>query len=80
MSDMPAMQEIGKMLLALGLVIAAIGLVLMFAGKVPFLGRLPGDIRIERENFSCSFPIVTCIIVSLVLTLMLNLVMRLFKR
>jgi len=66
--------------LALGLVIAAVGLVLMFAGKVPFLGRLPGDIRIERENFSCSFPIVTCIIASLVLTLILNLVMRLFKR
>ena len=77
---MTAVQEIGKMLLALGLVIAAIGLVLMFTGKVPFLGRLPGDIRIERENFSCSFPIVTCIIVSLMLTLILNLVMRLFNR
>ena len=77
---MPAMQEIGKMLLALGLVIAAVGLVLMFAGKVTLLGRLPGDIRIERENFSCSFPIVTCIIVSLVLTLILNLAMRLFDR
>ncbi len=77
---MPAMQEVGKMLLALGLVIAAVGLVLMFAGKVPFLGRLPGDIRIERENFSFSFPIVTCIIASVVLTLILNLAMRLFNR
>ena len=77
---MPAMQEIGKMLLALGLIIVAVGLVLMFTGKVSFLGRLPGDIRIERENFSCSFPIVTCIIVSLMLTLILNLVMRLFNR
>ena len=77
---MPAMLEVGRMLLALGLVIAAVGLVLMFAGKMPFLGRLPGDIRIERENFSCSFPIVTCIIVSLVLTLILNLAMRLFNR
>ena len=74
------MLEVGRMLLALGLVIAAVGLVLMFAGKMPFLGRLPGDIRIERENFSCSFPIVTCIIVSLVLTLILNLAMRLFNR
>ena len=77
---MPAVQEISKMLLAIGLVIAAVGLVLMFAGKVPYLGRLPGDIRIERENLSFSFPIVTCIIVSLTLTLILNLVIRFFNR
>jgi hypothetical protein len=80
MSDMPATQEVGKLLLILGLVSVVIGLVMMFAGRIPFLGRLPGDIRVERENFSCSFPIVTSIVVSLVLTLVLNLVMRLLNR
>ena len=74
------MQEMGRMLLILGAVIIVIGLLLIFAGKIPFLGRLPGDIRIERENFSCSFPIVTCLLVSLILTLILNLIARLMKR
>ena len=77
---MPGMQEMGKMLLILGMTAVVIGLLLIFAGRIPFLGQLPGDIRIERENFSCSFPIVTCIVVSLVLTLMLNLLMRLLNR
>jgi hypothetical protein len=80
MSDMPAIQEVGRLLLVLGLVSVVIGLVLIFAGRIPFLGHLPGDIRVERENFSCSFPIVTSIIVSLVLTLVLNLVLRLLNR
>jgi len=74
------MQEMGRMLLILGAVIIVIGLLLIFAGKIPFLGRLPGDIRIERENFSCSFPIVTCLLVSLILTLILNLIARLMNR
>ena len=77
---MLAIQEIGKLLLILGLVTVVIGLVMIFAGKIPLLGRLPGDIRVERENFSCSFPIVTSIVVSLVLTLVLNVVLRLLNR
>jgi len=77
---MPAMQEIGKMLLILGIVMAAVGLVLIFAGRIPFLGRLPGDIRIQRGNFSCSFPIVTSLVLSLLLTLILNLVMHVLRR
>jgi hypothetical protein len=77
---MSTMQEMGKVLLVLGVVIAVIGLSMIFANRIPFLGRLPGDIRIEREDFSCSFPIVTSIVVSLVLTLVLNILLRVLNR
>ncbi len=61
----------GWMLLVLGLVIAGAGLVWILAPSVPWLGRLPGDIRIERENFRFYFPLVTCLLVSLILSLVL---------
>lgn len=60
---------VGKMLLILGLIIAVIGLVLMFAGKIPWLGRLPGDIVYKGKNFSFYFPLATCLLISGVLTL-----------
>jgi hypothetical protein len=68
----------GWALLVLGLVIAGIGLVWILAPSLPWLGRLPGDIRIERENFRFYFPLVTCLVVSLVLTLVVWL-LRLFR-
>jgi hypothetical protein len=64
----------GWLLLVLGLVLAGVGLVWILAPSIPWLGRLPGDIRIERENFHFSFPIVTCLLLSLVLTLVVWLV------
>jgi hypothetical protein len=67
---------IGWMLLGLGLVIAGVGLVVLLAPPIPWLGRLPGDIRIERENFRFYFPVVTCLLLSLVLTLILWAVRR----
>jgi hypothetical protein len=69
----------GWMLLILGLVIAGIGLVWILAPSIPWLGRLPGDIRIERENFRFYFPLVTCLLLSLVLSLVLW-VIRLLRR
>jgi len=57
-----------------GLVIAAIGAIWAFAPAVPWLGRLPGDIAIQRGNFRFYFPIATCVVVSVVLTLILWLV------
>lgn len=60
----------------LGLVVAAIGAGLMLLPSVPWLGRLPGDIHVERENFSLHIPLVTCLVVSLLLTLLLNLFLR----
>jgi hypothetical protein len=68
---------IGWMLLVIGLIIAGIGLVWIFAPAIPWLGRLPGDIRIERENFRFYFPLMTCLLLSLVLTLILWII-RLF--
>ena len=58
----------GKILILIGLVLVIVGSILAFAPNIP-LGRLPGDIRIERENFSFYFPITTCILISLLLML-----------
>jgi Protein of unknown function (DUF2905) len=71
------MIPLGKMLLLFGLVMVLLGLVLLvaghFSGKVPWLGRLPGDIYIERGNWTFYFPLATCLIVSVVLTLLFAL-------
>ena len=74
------MKSLGMLLLIVGCVTAAIGLLLMIAPKVPWLGHLPGDIDYRGKNASFHFPVVTCIVVSIVLTVVLNLVMRLFRR
>jgi hypothetical protein len=79
---MQGFETMGKMLILMGLFVLLLGLILTFAPKlrIPFLGRLPGDIRIEREGFSFHFPIVTCILLSIVLTLLLNLIARLLGK
>lgn len=64
------MQDIGKALLVLGLVIALAGVVLLVAGRVPWIGRLPGDIHIERGNWTFYFPLGTSIVLSVILTLL----------
>jgi hypothetical protein len=61
--------EFGKILVILGVVLVVTGLVLWKFGGFGPLGKLPGDISIQRDNFSFSFPIVTCLILSAVLTL-----------
>lgn len=61
--------EFGKLLIILGTVIVFIGIIFMTIDKIPFLGKLPGDIHIQRENFSFYFPITTCILISAVLSL-----------
>jgi hypothetical protein len=63
---MPAM---GKMLIIAGVVLIVAGIAFTFADKVPFLGRLPGDISIQKERFSFYFSITTCIIISIVLSI-----------
>lgn len=65
--------SIGKSLIYIGLVITVIGLILHFGGKYSSFGRLPGDIRIEKENFGFYFPIVSSILLSILLTIILNL-------
>ncbi|CAN5493355.1 DUF2905 domain-containing protein [soil metagenome] len=70
------MPEIGKMLIIFGAVIVLIGLALWSGFGAGWLGRLPGDIRIERGHSAFYFPIVTCIIISIVLTLIFSLFRR----
>ncbi|MGD8413099.1 MAG: DUF2905 domain-containing protein [Candidatus Latescibacterota bacterium] len=70
------MSEIGRTLLIFGLLLAAAGLVLLFADKIPFLGRLPGDILVKRKNFTIYFPLATMLLVSVILTVIINLISR----
>jgi len=74
------MADLGRMLVILGVVLVAVGAVLWLGGavggKVPFLGRLPGDIHVERGNWSFYFPLTTSILLSIVLTLVLALLSR----
>jgi len=70
------MRELGKLLVIFGAVAVALGLVLWSGFAPKWLGRLPGDIRIEREHSAFYFPIVTCIIVSVVLSLLLSIFRR----
>ncbi|UCD86292.1 MAG: DUF2905 domain-containing protein [Desulfobacterales bacterium] len=68
--------SLGKVLIIIGLVIAAMGVLMVITPRVPWLGKLPGDIIIKKENFQFYFPITTCIIISIIVTLLLYL----FKR
>jgi len=68
----------GKVLLMAGMLLALVGLILMVGGRIPFLGKLPGDIHIKRENLEFFFPLTTSIVVSLVLTGIVLLV-RVFR-
>ena len=61
---------LGKLLILVGVLIVVIGLLLVLGEKVPWLGKLPGDIIIKREKFSFYFPITTCIVISIILTLL----------
>jgi hypothetical protein len=70
------MPEVGKMLVILGAVMLLVGLVLWSGFGTGWLGRLPGDIRIERGHTAFYFPIVTCIILSIVLSLIFSLFRR----
>ena len=70
------MNEIGKFLIIFGFIIIILGLLLTFAGKIPFIGRLPGDIVIEKRNFVLYFPLGTSILLSIILSLIFYLISR----
>ncbi|HZI25671.1 MAG TPA: DUF2905 domain-containing protein [Chryseolinea sp.] len=63
----------GKLLIVVGIVCILAGLLITYLPKIPFLGRLPGDISIERENFKLYFPLSTSILISIILSLLLFL-------
>jgi hypothetical protein len=62
---------IGKVLVLFGVVMIVVGGIFMISGKVPWLGRLPGDIYVQKKNFSFFFPITTSILISIVISLIL---------
>jgi hypothetical protein len=63
------MNDIGKILIAFGLLIVVVGVVLVLVGRVPWVGRLPGDIHLQRGNWTFYFPLATSLLLSLVLSL-----------
>jgi hypothetical protein len=68
--------ELGKMLIVLGGVLLLVGLLLTAGAKLPWIGRLPGDIYVQRDNFSFYFPLATCLLVSALLSLLFFLFRR----
>ena len=73
------MAPLGKALLIIGVLIALLGLLVWSGGSIPLLnrlGRLPGDISIRRDNFTFYFPITTCIVLSIIISLLIGLLRR----
>ncbi|MEW6053073.1 MAG: DUF2905 domain-containing protein [Nitrospirota bacterium] len=69
-------QEIGRLLVILGIGAIIIGGILLFSGKLPWLGKLPGDMLVQKKNFTFYFPLATSILLSLLLTLIFFLLRR----
>ena len=65
------MGGLGKLFIVFGLILVLVGLLISFGAKLPWIGRLPGDIYIKKEHFSFFFPITTSIIISIILTLVI---------
>ncbi|MGE0821781.1 MAG: DUF2905 domain-containing protein [Candidatus Binatia bacterium] len=70
------MTELGKILIVVGAVFLCFGILFTMGGKLPWFGRLPGDIVIQREHFSFYFPLTTCILLSVVLSVLFALLRR----
>ena len=70
------LSSLGRSLILIGLLIAGLGFLFTLGGKLPWFGRLPGDIVIQKKNFTFYFPVVTCIVVSILLSFLLNLFFR----
>jgi hypothetical protein len=70
------MAPIGKSLVFAGIAIVVVGLMLWGFSSVPYVGKLPGDIHVRRGNFTFYFPIVTCILLSIIATILLSLTRR----
>lgn len=73
---MHGFESFAKLLIMFGLILAAVGGLLLFVGRVPYIGRLPGDIYIQRKNFTFYFPLATSILLSIILTLLLSFFRR----
>jgi hypothetical protein len=72
--------HIGKILVIFGLVLFVLGVLFLFVEKIPFLGKLPGDIHIHKKGWEFYFPLTTSILISIVLSIVLILFGRFFRR
>lgn len=72
------MQGLGKILIIVGIVAILAGIILIWMPRIPFSGKLPGDILVKRENFTFYFPLATSIVISVLLSVILYLVRRFF--
>jgi hypothetical protein len=77
---MGGLETIGKALVVIGAGLVLLGGLLWLFSKMPFLGHLPGDIRIERPGFTCLVPLASSIILSILLTILLNIIVRIINR
>ncbi|MBI2955640.1 MAG: DUF2905 domain-containing protein [Chloroflexi bacterium] len=77
---MTEFENLGRILLLIGLLAVVLGGILLLAGKVPFVGRLPGDILIKSDNVTCWIPIMTSILLSILLSIILMLVNLFLRR
>lgn len=69
--------SLGKMMIIIGVFFILIGLAVLFGPRIPLFGKLPGDIQIKRENFSFYFPLTTCLVISIIFTLIMHLIQKL---
>jgi len=74
------MEGLGKILLIVGSIIVILGLILVFSNHIPFLGKLPGDIFVKRDGFSFYFPIVTWLILSILITIIVNVIFHFLNK
>ena len=70
---MPPLGSLGKILIIIGATLAVLGVIFILGNKIPWIGKLPGDIYIKRDKFTFYFPLMTSIIISLILTLLFYL-------
>ncbi len=69
-------EDLAKILIFMGVIICILGIFLLVGSKIPLLGKLPGDIVIRKGNFTFYFPLATCILLSILLTLILSVIFR----
>jgi len=65
------MDGFGRILIYLGVLLVVVGVIVLLTGKIPWLGHMPGDFAIQRDHFTFYFPITTCIVISIVVSLVL---------
>jgi hypothetical protein len=73
-------EQMGRLMLVLGVVVVGLGLLMLLASRFPLLGRLPGDLHFKWGNVSCFFPLVTGLVLSVLATIVLNLILWLLRK